>query len=156
MKVHVSIFIVLSCIVAWNVALAEPVTALCEAVKEKAWKAEQIVAERQRVLQIAQGKTRLAQAELVECRPGAVFSVGRAQRCAQAQSDVPLHVKLQLEVEQQLDNALADLHVKNQWVDQECRADELNGKAQDFLVRLSALEDELMVLKTLLEQLERP
>jgi len=136
-----------------NAAFAEPSTASCEAVKEKAWKAKQILVERQQALQIAQGKTRLAYAQLVECRPGAVFSAGRAQRCAHAQSDVPLQVQVELDAEHRLDIASVAHREKSQWVARECALQATSMNQTNLLFRISALEAELTALKTLMEEL---
>ncbi|GJL66505.1 MAG: hypothetical protein NPIRA05_14760 [Nitrospirales bacterium] len=144
--------------IGWNVALAESVTPVCEAVKEKAWKAEQVLAERQRVLQIAQRKARLAYAQLVECRPGAIFSASRAQRCAHAQSDVPIQVQAQLDAEYQLEVASVDYQKKNQWVARECALKATMLDQTELLLKISALKAEVQALKTFIEQLdnERP
>ncbi|GJL54122.1 MAG: hypothetical protein NPIRA02_12540 [Nitrospirales bacterium] len=146
--------IILSGGVAWNEAFAESFTAVCEAVKEKAWKAERVVAKRQRAVEMARNKTRLAQSQLVECHPGAVFSIGRAQRCAQAQSDVPRQVNVQVQVEDQLAIARTDLQDKQQRVVQECLTEGLSVTAHDVFVRISALEAELQELKSLLRQFD--
>ncbi|GJL63302.1 MAG: hypothetical protein NPIRA04_19560 [Nitrospirales bacterium] len=144
---------IFACGVGWNVAFAESLTAVCEAVKEKAWKAEQVLVERQRAFQIAQGKTRLAYAQLVECRPGAIFSGSRAQRCAHAQSDIPLQVQAQLDAEHRLEIASIEYQEKNQLVVKECVLKAAMMNQQDLLFKISELESEVQALKTFIEQL---
>ncbi|WP_454061533.1 hypothetical protein [Candidatus Nitrospira salsa] len=153
MKVMIYVVTIFVCGVVWNVALAEPLTATCEAVKEKAWKAEQVLVEHQRALQIAQGKTRLAYAQLVECRPGAIFSGSRAQRCAHAQSDVPLQVQAQLDAEYRLEIATVDYQKKNQLVAKECVLKATMANQRDLLFKISELEAEVQALKIFIEQL---
>ena len=154
MKPSLILVAIISCSVAWNVVVAETTTPGCEAAKEKVWKVKQFVHKRQRAVHQAQRETRLAYSQLVECRPGAVFSAGRAQRCAHAQSDVPLQVQVQLDAEDRLQVALADYQERLEWVTQECKLDEPMVTQQDLLVRIASLEDEIKALMALAEQLK--
>ena len=140
--------------VGWQVTMAKSVTSVCEAVKEKAWKAKQRVRERQRAVQLARSETRLAYNQLVECRPGAVFSAGRAYRCAHAQTEVPLQVRVQLDLEGRLYEALADYQEKIEWVKEEkCTQDDLIVDQKELSIRIVSLENEIRALKGLIEQL---
>ena len=153
MKLSLCIAAMLICSLSWQIAIAESVSSGCEAAKEKAWKAKQVVDERQRVVQLAQRETRLAYSQLVECRPGAIFSASRAHRCAQAQSDVPLQVRDQRDAEDQLQVALANYQETLEWVRQECTSDEPMVNQNELLLRIALLEDEIKELTNLVEQL---
>ena len=153
MKVSLLILVVIICSVGGSLATARSLNSVCEAVKEKEWKAKQVVDERQRAVQLAQSETGLAYSQLIECRPGAIFSAGRVQRCAQAQSHVPFQVKDQLEAEARLHSALTDYQEKLEWVTQQCGPHDPIVTRRELLVRIAVLEDEIKVLKDLVEQL---
>ncbi len=153
MKLSILIVVVILYSVGGSFATARSINPVCEAVKENEWKAKQVVDERQRAVQLAQSETGLAYSQLIECRPGAIFSAGRAQRCAQAQSHVPLQVKDQLEAEARLHTALTDYHKKIEWVAQQCTSEGPRVSQRELLFRIASLQDEIKALKDLVEQL---
>ncbi len=155
MKSSLFIAVCITLSVGLHVAIANPITFVCDAVKEKAWKAKQVVHERQQAVQRIRSQSRLSYSRLVECRPGAVFSAGRAHRCALAQSEVPMQVQVQLNAEDRLYEALADYQEKIRWVTkEECTQDDSIIDQNELSVRIATLEHEIKVLKHLVEELK--
>lgn len=83
------------------IAHAQPSTASCDIAQERHVRAEELLRQRQETLLQARRQIRLADSHLVKFSPGAIFSTGRAHRCAQEQSTVSLQETTELNTEDQ-------------------------------------------------------
>jgi len=151
MRVGLFFTAIFICTIGGSVTFVHASSSVCNAAKEQAWKAKEIVIERQQAVHLAQGATRFAYSQLVECRPGAIFTAGRARRCAHAQSEVPLKVQDQLDAEDGMYTALADYHKRLEWIGLECTPHESIVDPKQLLGRISSLEEKVKVLKALIE-----
>lgn len=136
-----------------NLAQAEPTHAACEGTQERLLRAHETLQQHQHRLRTAQQHTALATSQLVACRPGAIFSAGRAYRCAQAQSDVPLQIEAELEAYDQVQRALLEYHESLTMLDHACPLNSSMSRQQDVFTRMASLEQEIRSLRVLLEQL---
>ena len=155
MKRSLILFTVLTYGLSGSVAYAEPNSSACESAKEKAEKGKQLLQVRQEAVQLAQAETRLAYSKLVECRPGAIFTAGRAQRCAYAQSQVPLRVQQQTDAENLMHQALVEYEETVEWVNQACVSKESAVAQKDLLDRMTSIEAEIIELKAIIRGLNK-